>query len=299
MQGIDADEIYIDEFPEREPDPYLEPEAPVPYSAKALILPVVPTFKSCPRHLSRSPALENLYRLDGTARIWYRLIQDDEQDEWLHLEQLRSLDVFEGIGERPAWFSEEICNSGIDFFSSFGHKGWEGWALENGIAPYQPFAIEHDRPRITGYGEDSDVSFDWELAAIAPLGFRIALLRWEAYFRRKAKIRNEDAAHLAHVHRVRTELVRYMYLNWDRYGECTPYERGVIVTLRSSYDPYHPYRPGNGHELARGVSKKGNRDEAWENLRANIRERAPRVTAQDLEKLKRLSKKGWRSRRQW
>lgn len=89
------------------------------------------------------------------------------------------------------------------------------------MAPNQPFALEHEKPYVTGAYEDAEVQFDWDLAAVTPLSLEHAAARWQRYFNQKAKSLADQRAFDEKEQMIQHELTRYMYIRWDRYGTAT------------------------------------------------------------------------------
>lgn len=253
-----------------------------------------PLFRSNARHLARGPRRQNLYRSDGTARIWYRLVYEDCMR--LDLEECFDADSVEGIGSRPTWIEEETCNAGVDFFSGYYGKAWEKFGLEMGIAPKQPFAVEHSSPRYYngGYYEDADVDYNWEVAQIWPLAPEHAASRWERYFSQQELYDRELALERARNFQLASQKVRYMFIRWDRHGDCNPWDKGIRVALYSSYDFWERFKHKKYLHLAAGSDHGGDRAKAWEALLEDVHKNEIRVTAAELRDIEAKATVGWR-----
>lgn len=263
------------------------------------ILPML--WRNNSRHFSKRSPQSNFYRSDGICRLWYQLIPAGEH---LTLELCqRAID----IGSCPEWVTDEHGNSGPDFFTGMYGKQYEQLAMEEGLAPNQRFCIEHQPPnwyRCGEYGSEWDVKYEWEIIARETLDRNYAVLRWEAFYRQKAKCITEDNLIKQHTLLLRKTKIRFMYIVWET--DHTPMDRWgsshnrVKVGLYSSYDPEHRYKHTGAHQLAYGSSESEKKEEAWAQLVEKARIKLPGITTCVLKSIEAKENEGWRKyKKRW
>jgi hypothetical protein len=229
------------------------------------------------------PALPNPKIVDfydeRECHIWY-LFTEEGSD--LELEECAD----EEQGEKPEWLTYEIEYSGHDIYDfggstethvTFGPEGigrTATWALENGIAPYQPFRIRIEPPRYYNcsweYPQEMDVEHTWWVDRVMRISDFDASRRWEHWLAdRKMHFEMTDD-HSRWKNNILAHTVEWMHLDWNPYHSSKAYRDGypdgISVSLVSNgwIEGHHEHR-----RWASGYSDDGDRDEA---LRAMLKE---------------------------
>jgi len=121
--------------------------------------------------------------------IWFWLEHDFDD---LYVEE-----IGEDASERPDWLADWLVENnakGLDLGRPRdGSTPVTQWAIETGIAPYQPFCVRFDEMRTWQSHEgDWNAEVDWEIVAIAPVSQLGLERRWERWFVELARAREED-----------------------------------------------------------------------------------------------------------
>jgi len=83
----------------------------------------------------------------------------------------------------PEWYDHEMENSGWEGILGSEHRE-PNWAIEEGIAPEQPFLLRIATPeyyRCSYEYDEWDVNWDWEIFYVTQLDPQEAANRWEAW----------------------------------------------------------------------------------------------------------------------
>ncbi len=146
---------------------------------------------------------------DGPAFVWLRLVLEDDltierntprtkvlgvkapeppppPDDPLNLEVHWDIIRQGWPCEDHDWLQDEISNMGWRDIITDSHGSYAviNWALENGIAPEQPFLIRFDQPHVINYGRsyegdyDCDVEYNFEIIKAIPLAPEECAKRW-------------------------------------------------------------------------------------------------------------------------
>ncbi len=128
----------------------------------------------------------------GLSLVWAQLVPDGLGS--LEAETLAPLpDHWDGEPDHyydgGAWLHEEISALDWKFFLGIPWREGLEWAMEHGIAPYQPFLIWIEPPIYSrDYWGETDVDpGEWDILAITPLSAEEILENWAEVF--------EDAQH--------------------------------------------------------------------------------------------------------
>jgi hypothetical protein len=209
------------------------------------------------------------------------------------------------VGEVSPVLAEEVnCSGWIDMIDI----PWKpdcrseiSWALENGIAPWQPFLIRFGEPEYTGGGyyepREVDVTYDTELVRVMPWKPESVVKRWERAIRdRDAFIiwKNKRDAEFAKNQRTMTD---HMFLRTDVYfarGQRAWDEMEMPAGTRCLLYSDWSDRPGckGLGVLMIGESESGDHAEAMDNLVKAAAKELPHLTEEFIRGLQR----GWWNR---
>lgn len=260
------------------------------------------------------PDLVDVFVPEGEAYVWVQLVPDCNdlqlercgEEAWGELryppapppEEPEALEPYwkvlrEGFdpecppSPEPEWFEWEVSNGGIETFIGPAWKHpddgdlmapatWAAWALEEGIAPEQPFLLRIGIPRYSRdyYGE-CDVDYEYNIERTLPLSSQEAFERWTKFFN---EVRDDRAALLKQRAKLK-ELARTdldaLFLRRDVYfsGPSTyddmAMPNGVSVVLYSSH--------GQWTQLASGRDDDGEFKTAMDQLVAEVAKRYPHI----------------------
>jgi len=224
---------------------------------------------------------------DRECYIWY-LFTEEGHD--FNLEECAD----EEQGERPEWLEEEQSYSGADLYdfagsieigASFGLEGigrTATWALENGIAPYQPFRIHLMPPRWYNtsyeYPDEVDVEWTWWVDRIMRISDFDASRRWEHWMAERKLHFEWMEDHRRWVDGILDHAVDSMYLDWNPYysdgSYADGYPSGISVSLkaRATVDGRNEHR-----NYGSGTSDSGDRDEAIRDLIKRVKPKLPHI----------------------
>ena len=165
---------------------------------------------------------------------------------------------------------------------------WRPWALENGVAPGQPFCVAHQEPEVSKSGWETveyDVYYDSYLVEVAPIPQAELVRRWEHDQRRTTIARALHVAQAAkNAVRINQELGQ-LYIQQSLYSSERGYSvpRGRALTLRSKlYDMWPCDRCVEGVE---GRDDKGDFDNAMHRLIENACAVNPRLSPDIIRNL--------------
>ena len=169
--------------------------------------------------------------------MWFKLVVVGEND--LVLDYAGT----DEHGEMPEWLSYHLDEDGLDY--DMGEYGSEvgkraRWAMDEGIAPYQPFLIAMPPPtyhRTSWEYEEYDMEWAWWVKKIWPISDFSAARQWEYYFMERRRYLDavaRDKAYWDHVCKTRVDLMR---VSWDythtyRDG-WYPMDGGISMKLQS------------------------------------------------------------------
>jgi hypothetical protein len=220
--------------------------------------------------------------------IWFAFVPNGGD-----LELERVSDDEDGLW--PEWLTFEVEQAGWDFIDT--HNKWGDrfggnavWALEHGIAPYQPFRVHCLEPRYyrSGgyeYPEEWDVEWDWDVNRIIPISDWDTIRRWEYYFMENAQHHEavaHERAYWDNQHRTQIKamkIVSDMYWADGYYDDMTP-PNGLMLKLRS--DLWDRFGRNHWRDLITVREDSGDYEKAREKLRARIAEELPHVNFDDL-----------------
>jgi len=230
------------------------------------------------------PLLTDVY-VEDDCYVWWTLEHEDHD--------LQLQDACEGsIGLEPDWVIHEdggyleildtapehvsVTHDGYTFSSN-----WIDWAIQNGIAPGQPFCIRFGKPnyyQCGGYEYPSewDVEYDWEIMYVEPWEPERVRKAWEEVLLVNQKWRVESALQRREHERRRALAVGAMAIKWQVY--CTSgdgWANGISCELVSYYIR-------GQHILASGRSDKGEHDEAFAKLVETCSKRFPHIDEKTL-----------------
>jgi len=247
-----------------------------------------------------NPRLVDFYD-EKECYIWY-LFTEEGAD--LLLEECAN----EEQGTRPEWLEEEISYAGTDIYDFGGstecstHYDKEGighnatWALENGIAPYQPFRIHLMPPHYYNcsweYPGEVDVDWTWWADRTMRISDFDASRRWEHWIReRKLHFEWMDDRRRRIDHILAHE-VESMHLDWELYcgvrSDDWRSAKGIQVSLKScaSIDGRMETKSWGA-----GRSDDGDRSEAMRDLLKKVKPRLPHIHG---NKIRGMDKRGKR-----
>lgn len=214
------------------------------------------------------------------ARVWYRLRAEGPWD--LSPEEC-SVVVY---GSCPGWYNQEDeladqigLEHGSNTYEVGGyayHYPWRGWAIEQGIAPGQPFLLAIDKPNFhRSYEGEYDVDWFIEVVDVVYWSPQRVLQSWEHDFRRLAR-----AQYLAFEDRQlelkqleRNTAAMYIQHRYYGYGAYS-FEpaKGIDLTIQAEPDFGHFYSCGNGRD------DTGDEAKAMEQLIQSACERNPHLS---------------------
>lgn len=110
---------------------------------------------------------------------------------WFYLEEFcLSLARLNPAGDTPSWLEIELGQAGWDGILELDPRDDErvAWALEQGVAPGQPFFMEIRPPRYSKVGnsfdgEDWDVEYNTTFVKVDPMPAPEAADQWEAWIK--------------------------------------------------------------------------------------------------------------------
>lgn len=239
------------------------------------------------------PDLVNVYFTDGDAYVWFAM--QDDGGGGLCLEEEEDVD---DVGELcPILEMEKDQSSWEDMMVDmpWGRDGSIVWAIENGLAPGQPFLMRFGEPEYTGggYYEPYDVEYDSELIRVIPWETERAAAAWEEFLKsRKEWFEYRDKRN-AEVAEARRTQVDKMYVTTDVYfapGQHSWDEmempRGIRYHIGSSYRPEDGW--GGGFTcLASGESNEGDHRAAMDALVKAAAEKLPHLSEETIRNLPR------------
>ncbi len=208
------------------------------------------------------------------------IISDEEVRTWERLSydgQTLGTAWCEGSNREtwPEWAREVDVDTALGI--PFGRDSWLRWALQNGVAPGQPFLVRMDRPvgHYDAYNHEYDEDYSGELVEVRPIPLRLALKRWEHFLR---KLEAEDAMEAAARASFRKLVERdtgRMYVRQFLYDSNHSHGNwglptGIGFKLETSHNP--PYT------LVEARSDSGDRKKAMEELQEKACAMFPQLT---------------------
>lgn len=166
----------------------------------------------------------------------------------------------------PDWADELDLGDVLGVNVGYQRKAWLRWALENGVAPGQPFLIGVTPPDVYRCGYETveyDVEWSGELLEVRPLPASLVHKRW-AHFLRKAAVEDAVDAQQSMLDHARLERdTGHMYLSGYSYqatSDSYSWPRGYCIRLcTKSVGGYYL-------ELSSGRSDTGDKEEAMRKL---------------------------------
>jgi hypothetical protein len=218
------------------------------------------------------PSLTNVYRPDGPAYLWLRLVPSWglEPEEFSTNEE----------GRRPRWLDDGISEDGLQGILSVSRECWVTWGLEHGICPGQPFCVELYPPRWTKSGyeyEEWDCEWNWDIVRVIPKDPMKAGRCWqryiESYDRNMKRLQRRQEQDREWVERKRVSDPSALYLRWESYfarGQSTyddmEIPAGVRVCLCSRHTKNLAGQVITSDRMAMGEDDGGDKNKAFENL---------------------------------
>lgn len=220
--------------------------------------------------------------ISGTElRLWYRLaISGFHARDGLEPTHCGDSDP----STWPEWASELDLRDTLGVRSDIDGKYWVAWALENAVAPGQPFLVGVGTPRVfrSGYEHlEYDVEWDGELIEVRPLPARLVSQRWEHFMRKAAA----DRALLA---QAKEELLALELRDTaSMYLQSYTYSTGLNWGMPNGYGIRLCSKVNLGHlELGCGRSDKGDRNEATQQMIEAACKRSPYLSPAIISTLK-------------
>jgi hypothetical protein len=233
-----------------------------------------------------NPKLVDFYD-NSECHIWY-LFTEEGSD--FNLEECANSED----GDKPEWLTYEVEYSGADIFDfggctetpvGFGDEGigrTATWALENGIAPYQPFRLRIQPPSYYScsweYPSEVDRDMDWWVDRITPISDFDASRRWEHWLSERKLHFEMTADRSKWVNHILDHSVEWMSLSWNSYHSARAYTDGypdgIRVSLKSGgwiEGRYEERRYGEGR------SDDGDRSVAMKDLLRQVKPRLPHL----------------------
>lgn len=201
------------------------------------------------------------------------------------------------LGEPREWYTYERDENGHDEWFNRGSEGWTRWAIDNGIAPGQPFRVRLGQPSYsTSYDGEVDADIpEAEVLEIERFTPREVHLAWEHFFMERWRELDERQRQAAVVHeRQRTDFDA-LFLAWDSYFVGNEYfdemsaPTGALARLCSHHASYYIGNHGTGTAwlwLAEGRDDDGNRDRAFMDLLRNAEKLLPEIPRIEIETLR-------------
>lgn len=212
----------------------------------------------------------NLYGIK-LVREWYRLYWGDFYDlypvkigqnpAWDTVEDERddANNQLESGPQEPKWFPWWLrdldLREALDLSyragrcEEYGHEWiepWRQWALQNGVAPGQPFCVAHPEPEVhtSGYETvESDVYYNSYLIEIQELSSAEVLRLWEHDRRKTSAARAMDVAvSKANAERINRDLGN-LYIQQSMYqahSDCMSFPNGRCLRIETKLR-LHPH----------------------------------------------------------
>lgn len=239
-----------------------------------------------------TPDLVDVFMPESACILWLRL----EFAEW-DLRPKR----YEGasVGDVPDWLEYEIDGNGLESIWSDPSRvcvennsdhpfniAWINWALENGIAPGQPFSIVVPPPVYsTSYEGETDVDWDSYLGRVVPWSEDRVLRAWTKVLFRLERLFKAQVMHIARSRNKARLDTSAMYLVKARYTVGSSdwgfgYDQGIRFALHTNH---HTGRMWTS--LADGQNRDGNADKAMEVLLADAAAKLPHIPAEVIRGL--------------
>lgn len=233
--------------------------------------------------------------IGNTAYVWYRLLQftgDCDLD----------IEPYDGprIGEPQTWFEEYEDTSNFWYSMRRGHGEWGGFnfALENAIAPGQPFLMQFGPPHWhrCNYGYDEyDVDYDFEIVrklprhrVLAERSFSRAIALKKRHDERRARDR-EQLRVLQRTDISEMFIEQSLYCVNDGY-RFDDFPSGKQVAICSN----HTALPGRYKSTGRVDLVHGRDPDSWEKALEALFVTAEQVLGLKKEQLQHLEQK-WRT----
>lgn len=247
-----------------------------------------------PRSHIAVPDLVCVHFPAGDSFMWF------EFDATVSAHDFELLDIGEEIGVPDHRIQQEVEQVGWPDMIGFDHKyekyrghefsvGKRQWALENGIAPGQPFCVRFGKPEWSApsyWDNESDVTYDTEVVRVLPMDPVLVAERWRMCLlktreERDLIIERKEDWKLRH-----RQTMRGLYLRSDWYGysdEMSP-PPGVRFTLFSKLEDGQ--QQWNQMMIASGEDPKGDRLAARDRLFEAATKVYPELTREAFDALK-------------
>ena len=260
--------------------PIEAPEPPRADDGTPAVLGVVPEWL---------PPLCDAYTEDGTIYLWHKLVLAADD---LEPERCGTVDM----GRPPEWMAHEDDLS-LYYLMGPPHlsvthdrhsfiETWIRWALEEGLAPGQPFLVRISQPHYSrSYEGEYDVDWDVDIVRVMPRTPQQALRAWDRTLKLVVSYRNAWIKRWDRLKRLQIEDTDALCIQTDhyfpsRYGydEMTP-PSGLRVTLCSKHNSMYGQSKGRSHpaHLISGEDDEGRYDEAFRDLLKNVQKYYPEI----------------------
>lgn len=241
-----------------------------------------------------SSDLIDFYEPEG-ALLWFRLV-----DEGNDLSFESCSDTF--IGD-PTWLEdyEPYWTSELDIVhrsepAEFGYRFSSTvyiWALQEGIAPEQPFQVYISKPRWYKSGweiEEWDAEVDCWVEKIKRIPIEEHLRRWEEFLEARRQYKIEMTEYRRKLKHLRETDVSAMFLQTDVYWHRNPIDYipdGLIIRLCSKHVRLEEGEPGRLGMvfLLEGRDNEGRREVAFDNLVKSVLKHFPHLTEDQIKNL--------------
>lgn len=231
--------------------------------------------------------MHDVYWSDGSSRRWFRLVPSCHYD----------LDL-QGCADDTAGEPREHEDPPLPempwsyFRDSAGNEFRDGgfhFAMEHGIAPWQPFEVAFDPVQYSqSYDGEWDSDQGWVVERVMPWRRRASLASWERFLRNREAFRATEAQRIvdrriadADLFGRRLRDVRHMFIGHNVFGDMEREGLGIRVHLCSTLEAVQ-----GAAWLIAGEDKRGDWSRAMAELIANVTAKAPWLTAETIRALR-------------
>lgn len=210
----------------------------------------------------------------------------------------------ESMGRLEPIFENEMDNGGVEgllyYLTSHTERRWMNWALQNGIAPGQPFLIwvgePHHYSTWTDCGTEYDTDIDVELVRVLPNTPRRAARSWERALKLITAFEKARDAERKRVHDLELRSLDAMFIRCDlywpsRYGydDMTP-PSGVSFTIHSDHRKIPSLKGGHswGGQIASARDDDGNHETVLKRLVVAAQAVVPALSEERIRKMPRI-----------
>lgn len=248
------------------------------------------------------PDLVNVLFPDGDAFVWFMI----DPEGFAYDMEIVEVEDLVTIGEFNPLLGEEVSSVGLasmidscwslrtEYEHGYDFKNeWLVWALENGVAPGQPFLMRFGAPeyRECGnyYEREVDVEYEAELVRALPMSHAESGERWARAFDQLRMSRMNSIAKSKRIKKERLRHVDGMYVAftsfWTGFYDGPP--NAVRASLCSTYVEPGDHLDHVGSQLLYAEDNDHNSERALSRLIERVREKLPHITESAIRKMKR------------